>query len=287
MLAELTSSPTLDAFSAIKVRRTPNLPLVWSLEFEHGKANEVGVQVLDDLEKLTKELSAPGGPIALISFSRRSSARGTPIFIAGANVTERGDWTDDEIKRHVRRQRRILTELRCAPVFHLCVVHGVALGWGTEFLITADYKLGTPSASFALPETGLGILPGAGGTSELSSLIGPAHALRLGMTGERINCDEAVRVGLIQEQHADLDQALERAVSLSKLASRNSPTALAAFKRALLNAIGLEPTQRAETEALAYERCVSTGQAAIGRRDFSLIRKGETPEWGPRQEPHS
>jgi len=284
MLTELTSAERLDAYQALIVRHHPQLPSVWTLEFEHGKANEVGVAVLDELAQLTEALCAPEGPVALISFSRRVSAKGTPIFISGANVTERGGWSDQEVKAHVRRQRSILSALRRAPVFHVCVVHGVALGWGTEFLITADYKLATPSARFGLPETGLGILPGAGGTSELSSLISPAHALRLGMTGERISCDEALRIGLVQERHEELSEALARATALCALTARNSPTALAAFKEGLLNSIGVEPSERMEREALAYERCVAAGQAAIGRRDFTLIRAGERPDWGPRRD---
>ena len=177
MLTELTQAPRLDQYATLKVRPLPHNASVWTLEFEHGKANEVGVAVLDELEKLTAALNEPEGPVALISFSQRVSKRGTPIFISGAHVTERAAWSDADIKQHVRRQRALLRALRSAPVFHVCVAQGVALGWGTEYLITADYKLGTAEARFGLPETGLGILPGAGGTSELSALIGPAHAL--------------------------------------------------------------------------------------------------------------
>lgn len=283
MLAELTSPLPFEQYKTLKLRALPQSPAVWTLEFEHGKANEVGVEVLRELSALTEALSKPDGPIALISFSQRVSKRGTPLFISGANVTERAGWSDEDVQRHVRWQRATLSALRRAPVFHVCVVQGVALGWGTEFLITADYKLGVEGATFGLPETGLGILPGAGGTSELSTLISPAHALRLGMTGERIDSAEALRIGLIQERFETQDEALERAVALCRLTARCSPTALAAFKAGLLDSIGEAPEARAEREALAYERCVSAGQAAIGRRDFNLIRNGETPSWGPRQ----
>ena len=283
MLTELTSADRFPQFTTLKVRALPSAPAVWTLEFEHGKANEVGVDVLKELSALTEALCAPDGPTALISFSQRKSKRGTPIFISGANVTERGGWSDADVKRHVRWQRATLSALRRAPVFHVCVVQGVALGWGTEFLITADYKLGVEGAQFGLPETGLGILPGAGGTSELSSLISPAHALRLGMTGERIQSEEALRIGLIQERYASQDEALARAVALCTLTSRCSPTALASFKSGLLDSIGVSPEARTEREARAYERCVETGQASIGRRDFDLIRQGATPSWGPRQ----
>ena len=279
----LNLGPTFEEFKHLRIQKLINTPQIWCLSFHHGKANEVGGDVLEELQQLSTRLYASDGPIALLSYSERVSRRGTPIFISGANVTERGGWSDEQVKAHVRRQRSILSTLRRAPVFHVCVVNGVALGWGTEFLITADYKIAAPEARFGLPETGLGILPGAGGSSELSSLIGVAHTLRLGMTGERIDAEEALRVGLIQETAIDLSMALERARSLCEMSLTKSPTALKAFKASVLGAIGRDGVSREELEAVAYERCVDSGQAAIGRRDFHLIREGRVPDWGGRQ----
>ena len=93
----------------------------------------------------------------------------------------------------MRWQREVLGRIRQVPVFHCAVVDGVALGWGTEYLLAADYRIAGSSATFGLPETGLGILPGAGGTSELWAQIGVAQTLRLGLTGERIGVEEALR----------------------------------------------------------------------------------------------
>ncbi len=272
-------------YSYLKVGQHPEMETVWTLEFDHGKANEVGSGVLAEIDRLVAALSASDGPVGLISFSRRTSKKGTPIFIAGANVTERTDWTDADVKKHVRYQRSVLSKLRAAPVFHTCIVNGVALGWGTEFLITADYKLASSSASFGLPETGLGILPGAGGSSELQSLIGLPQTLRLGMTGERISAVEAHRIGLVQELGDDFDTCFARATELCRLVSRKSPSALAAFKRAALSAVGQSQAVRVEGEALAYEHCVDTGEAAIGRQAFDTIRQGGTPNWNPRKLP--
>ncbi|MDP6932434.1 MAG: hypothetical protein QGG40_05930, partial [Myxococcota bacterium] len=102
-----------------------------TVELDHGRANEMGATELDDWEALCDELEG-GSARALLTFSRRHSSRGTPLFISGANVTERKGWTETQVRDHVRRQRRILRRLRVCPVFHVAVVHGVALGWGTE-----------------------------------------------------------------------------------------------------------------------------------------------------------
>lgn len=267
-----------DTFPSLHVHQEGPVVIV---EIDHGRANEMGRAQVAEWGRLARGL-AEGDARALISFSRRRSSKGTPIFIAGANVTEREGWSELEVRTHVNWQRATLASLRRAPVFHVAVVGGMALGWGTEFLLTADYRIATPEAVFALPETGLGIVPGAGGTSELWAMIGPAQALRLGMTGERIDAAEALRIGLVQEIRPDIDAALARARELSALAALRSPTSIAAFKAALIASIGQPSEDREHLEARAYELCLQSGQAAIGRKHFKEITAGEPVAWGPR-----
>lgn len=252
------------------------------LTFDHGRVNEMGSAQLDALEVLIAELQA-GAVGALVTTSTKTTSRGTPIFQAGANVTERSGWSLEQVKAHVRRQRAILASLRQLPLFHVGLVGGAALGWGCEYCITCDYRIATPDAVFALPETGLGILPGAGGSSELAQLIGLPQALRLGMTGERIDAQEALRIGLVQEIVPDTEAGLARAKALAQRVARNSPTAVGAFKRATLAALGHGPAERMEIEARAYELCADSGEAAVGRENFGDIRKGVRPPWGPLQ----
>lgn len=253
------------------------------LSLEHGKANEMGSAQLDALTALCDLLEADASVTCLCTTSRRVSKKGKPIFIAGANVTERVGWDDDRVKAHVIRQRALMRRLRQLPLFTIVLSHGVTLGWGTEYLLTADYSLGTPTASFALPETGLGILPGARGTAELATLVGPAHALRLGCTGESVDAAEALRIGLIQEIADDVDAGLGRVQTLAERLCQRSPTAVAAFKRALLAGLGQPEAVRLDLERAAYEHTVDTGEAAIGRAGFAEIRQGRAPTWGPRR----
>jgi enoyl-CoA hydratase/carnithine racemase len=250
------------------------------LEFDHGKANEMGRGEIAAIEHLCAWLEG-GGARTLVTFSRRRSSKGTPIFVAGANVTERTGWSVDDVKAHVRRQRAALARLRKAPVFHVVVVDGIALGWGTEYMLACDWRIAAPGARFALPETSIGILPGAGGASELPALVGLPNALRLGMTGEQIDAGEAHRIGLVDELAASLDAGLDRARAMAAMVAKRSPTAVAAYKTAALHAFGLAEEDRRVIEAAAYEHCVDTGEAAIGRASFAKITAGEEVAWGP------
>lgn len=250
------------------------------LTLDHGKANEMGRDAVAAFERLAAWLET-GAVRVLLTTSTKATSKGTPIFISGANVTERRDWDEEQVKAHVRWQRATLARLRRAPVFHVVVVDGLALGWGTEFLLTADVRIAGPSARMGLPETGLGILPGAGGASELAAMVGLPHALRLGMTGEQIGADEAVRIGLVDERHATRDEAQARAEALARMVLRRSPSAVAAYKAAAIASIGQPEAVRRDIEARAYEHCVATGDAAVGRANFEAIvsGQGDVP-WG-------
>jgi enoyl-CoA hydratase/carnithine racemase len=263
-------------FGTLTVRLDASI--AW-LDLNHGKANEMGRAEVAAFESLCAWLEA-GNARVLVTSSRRLSAKGKPVFIAGANVPERADWAVKDVKRHVRWQRATLARLRRAPVFHVAVVDGIALGWGTEFLLACDWRIAGPSARFGLPETGLGIVPGAGGASELASLIGLPQALRLGMTGEQVGAEEAWRIGLVDELVPSVDAGLSRAEALGNMVKRRSPTAVAAFKAAALAAGGRTDDERRRVEAEAYEHCVDTGDAAVGRTHFAEILGGSEAPWG-------
>ena len=254
-----------------------------TLWLDHGKANEMGTAQLDAFDGLCDALEADDSVMCLCTTSRRLSAKGRAIFIAGANVTERAGWDDDRVRAHVSRQRGLMRRIRQLPLFHIVVPTGVTLGWGTEYVLTGDYAIATSAASFALPETGLGIIPGARGTAELADLVGTAQAMRLGCTGESIDASEARRIGLLQEVVPTMDDAIARVAVLAELVRRRSPTAVAAFKRATLEARGQPEGRRLELESAAYERTVEVGDAAVGRANFAAIVAGQAPSWGARR----
>lgn len=273
---------SLDAIAPLHPRLDAERQLL-ILELDHGKANEMGSEQLAAFDALCDliENEAHAQPITcLCTTSRRVSGSGKPIFIAGANVTERVGWDDARVKAHVIRQRRLMQRLRRLPLFNIALSTGVTLGWGTEYMLTADFPIATAHASFALPETGLGILPGARGTAELASLVGPAQALRLGCVGESISATEALRIGLIAELCDDIDVGLRRVESIAEQLRRRSPLAVASYKAALLDGLGRCEDERIALEERAYERCVDSGEAAIGRSSFAEIRAGQTPAWG-------
>lgn len=277
----LATGPELQRFAPLHPRFDAEHRLLW-LDLDHGKANEMGSAQLAAFEALASWLESDDRVRCVCTSSRRLSKRGKPIFIAGANVTERAEWSPEQVAAHVRRQRELMVRLRHLPLFTIALTHGATLGWGAEYLLAVDYTIATPSATIALPETGLGIIPGARGTADLAKRVGPAQALRLGCVGESLPASQALAIGLVQELAEDLDVGQRRVEAMAKSLMRRSPTAIAAFKGALLAGLGEQNHRRLELEAKAYEHCVQSGQAKIGREHFAQILKGQAPDWGPR-----
>jgi enoyl-CoA hydratase/carnithine racemase len=120
-----------------------------------------------------------------------------PAFSTGGDVSEFGSAPSPMIARDVRWRRDVwgrLLDLRAATV---AAVHGYAVGGGMEMAMLCDLVVAADDARFALPETGLGMIPGVGGTQTLPRRVGVGRALDMVLTGRWLDAREACRLGIV------------------------------------------------------------------------------------------
>ena len=129
------------------------------------------------------------------------------MFCAGADLKERRTFTEEDTRLFVRRLRETFTMLEEFECPTISVVDGFALGGGCELALCTDLRVAASTASFGLPETGLAIIPGAGGTQRLSRLIGVSKAKELIFTGDRLNAEQALEAGLVNHVCDDYEAA--------------------------------------------------------------------------------
>jgi enoyl-CoA hydratase/carnithine racemase len=98
----------------------------------------------------------------------------------------------------VRRMHRLFSRIESAPLLTLAEIGGAAMGGGLELTLACDIRVAAHEAKLGLPEVGLGLLPGAGGTQRLTRLCGPGIASRLILGGEVIDGALAERLGVVQ-----------------------------------------------------------------------------------------
>ena len=172
---------------------------------------------------------------------------GEKAFVAGADIGEFAERTPLE-QRAAMEGRRAFDVIADLPKPVIASINGYALGGGCELALSCDLRIAARSARLGQPEVNLGILPGGGGTQRLPRLVGLGRAMRLILTGELIDAEEAERIGLV-DVLVDDDVLAEATRKLAGSIAAQSPVALKLIKEAVRAS-----AEMPLTAGLGYER---------------------------------
>ncbi|KAI2634613.1 ClpP/crotonase [Xylaria nigripes] len=117
-------------------------------------------------------------------------------FCAGADLKERRGFTQEETAEFLANLRGTFSLIADLPIPTISAISSIALGGGLELALSTHFRVLSSTATIGLPETRLGILPGAGGTFRLPALIGFSRARDLVLTGRRVSAPEAYFLGI-------------------------------------------------------------------------------------------
>ena len=156
---------------------------------------------------------------------------GDKAFVAGADIAEFAERTPLE-QRRTMEGRRIFEEIGRFPRPVIAMINGFALGGGCELAMACDIRIAARSAKLGQPEIRLGLIPGAGGTQRLPRLVGQGRAMRMVLTGELIDAQEAERIGLVDIVVEDTELR-EKTAALAAGIAQHSPVALQLAKTAI------------------------------------------------------
>jgi enoyl-CoA hydratase len=197
---------------------------------------------------------------------------GGRAFSAGSDLTDLGEYgTNWQYRnRTARNEDYALSVWRIRKPI-VAAIDGYCIGGGLEMACASDVRLASPNSSFAAGEIKWGWHGGSGATQHLTRAIGPGHAAKLLLTGDRIDAEEAYRIGLVQELHP-ADEVRERAHELATTIAARSPIATQSVK----NLVRVAQSSSIEV-GLAYENdmfsyLMWTEDAAEGQRAFAEKR---------------
>jgi enoyl-CoA hydratase len=202
---------------------------------------------------------------------------GPKAFAAGADIAELNALSGSRAGEEQARAGQALTvSLERLRVPVIAAVNGFALGGGCELAMACDIRIASENARFGQPEVNLGILPGYGGTQRAPRLIGEGWAMYLCVTGEMIDAQEALRIGLVQKV-VPLDGLLAEAQRIAGLIAAKGSLAVAATKRAIIDGAAMSLADGLSLEALRFGMAIATEDFAEGSRAFLDKRKPVFP----------
>src|SRR3954449_4143209 len=156
------------------------------------RRNALSRDTLYALGRLGRELVADESVRAIVV-----TGAGDKAFCAGADLKERQGMSTDDVRVQVGLYRTELGVLDRSPKPVVAAINGVAFGGGLELALICDLRVAAPHAELALPETTLGIIPGAGGTQRLPRVVGEARAKEMILLGRKLTAMEALSWGLV------------------------------------------------------------------------------------------
>jgi methylglutaconyl-CoA hydratase len=200
------------------------------------------------------------------------TGKGDKAFCAGADLKERASMSADDVHHFHDSLRASFRGIEAAPQAFVAALNGAALGGGLELALACDLRLAADGIEMGLPEVGLGIIPGGGGTVRLPRAIGVARAKDLILTGRRIGAAEAFSMGLVSRV-APAGTLREVALDTAAMVARNAPVSIRQAKRAVDGALHLGVEEALAFENRMYQACLGTKDRVEALRAFAEKRK--------------
>jgi enoyl-CoA hydratase len=198
---------------------------------------------------------------------------GERAFAAGADIREMAELEPDDVLAPGRFDRWDQVAAVETPL--VAAVRGFALGGGCELALACDLIVAAEDAAFGLPEVGLGIMPGVGGSQRLPRAVGQAIAMEVILAGRRLSGVEALAAGLAARAVPAAD-VLSEALRIATAIAANAPLAVRAAKRAVRAAAERPLSEGVAAERRAFAELFASADQREGMAAFLEKRR---PTW--------
>ena len=224
--------------------------------------NALNRETLGELDDFVPRFTADPEQGALIV-----TGAGEKSFVSGADINELAVLDPRGAEEISRFGQRVVDRLAGSPKPVIAAINGYAFGGGCELALACHMRLASENAVLGLPEVGLGIIPGYGGTQRLPRLVGPGLALELILSGRRVKAEEAARIGLVNRvvPQAEL---MPEAEKLALAILKNGPLAVEAALEAVQRGMQLPLEQGLRFESGRFGILAASEDMHEGMRAF-------------------
>jgi enoyl-CoA hydratase len=206
---------------------------------------------------------------------------GDRAFCAGADLKELRGMDEDAARTVLGRGQEIFRTIEKAPVPVVAAVNGLALGGGFELVLACTFSVVSTRASLGLPETGLGLIPGYGGTQRLQRTVGRPAAAHLMLTGTRLDAARAHALGLTPVEPVAPDALMTTALDVAQVVARQGPEAVRSVLAALDRGRDLTMDESLGVETLLAAQAVGGDESSEG---VAAFLEGRAPDFDDRKD---
>ena len=231
--------------------------------------NALNAQTLMDLLGAVASVSSDDEVLVLVL-----TGAGDKAFVAGADIKEMLEFTVEQGRAFAELGHKVCTTLEEIKQPVIAAVNGFALGGGTELALACDLIYASKDARFGQPEVNLGVMPGFGGTQRLPRREGLAKGRELIYTGEMIDAEEALRIGLVNAVFSSVE-LMNKVMERAKLIASKGPLAVAQSKKSIYHGYDLALPSALELERQIFAGLFASSDQKEGMRAFSEKRKPE------------
>ena len=235
------------------------------------KLNALDAGVLDALDaafRRVRDDAAIGAAVV--------TGAGPKAFVAGADIAELSRMTATSAVEVSSRGQWVMDGIEGCGKPVIAAVNGFAFGGGLEIALACHLRVFSRTAKVGLPEVGLGLIPGYGGTQRLPRIVGRGRALEMILTGDPIDAEAALRAGLANRV-AEPDDLLAEAGRLAASILVRSPAAVRLAIEAVLRGESAGPGEGMRAERLLFGLAASTDDMREGTKAFLEKRKPSFP----------
>lgn len=233
-----------------------------------SRLNALSRPTLFALGRLGAELVADPSIRAIVI-----TGAGDKAFCAGADLKERQGMSNDDIRVQVGLYRSELGVLDHSPKPVVAAINGVALGGGLELALICDLRVAAPHAVLGLPETSLGIIPGAGGTQRLARVVGEGRAVEMICLARRLGADEALAWGLVNRVAPTGVALIDDTLDWLGPIAEGAPIAQAAALQAVRASYDVPLERGLELESVYYDQTLRSRDRLEALAAFAEKRK--------------
>ena len=229
--------------------------------------NALNRKVISELVSALVEIEKGVMPKVLIL-----TGTGEKAFVAGTDIIDMENLSSFEAREFANSARVAIDKVASLNRPVIAAINGFALGGGCELAMACDIRIASEKARMGQPETGLGIIPGSGGTQRLPRLVGVSKAKQLVFTGEVIDAKTALKIGLV-DKGVPPDLLMEEAKKMALTIAAKPRIALALAKSAINRGIDMSLQEGLSYEIECFAQCFSTKDQKEGTKAFSEKRK--------------